>query len=58
MATGWRMEREANYAAVGAFVVLLLVTSATGVCPGYIPFGISTLRSGRARLDDASHSAG
>jgi len=28
---------------VAAFALLSLVTSLTGFCPGYIPFGISTL---------------
>ena len=28
---------------VTAFALLPLVTSLTGFCPGYIPFGISTL---------------
>lgn len=32
---------------VGAFAVIPLVTSLTGVCPAYIPFGISTI--GRER---------
>lgn len=30
-------------AAVGV-ALLLLTTSLTGVCPGYIPFGVATLR--------------
>jgi hypothetical protein len=29
---------------LGALIVVLLVTSATGFCPGYLPFGISTVR--------------
>ncbi len=29
---------------LGIVAVLLLLTSATGVCPGYMPFGISTLK--------------
>ena len=28
---------------VAAFALLPLVTSLTGFCPGYVPFGISTL---------------
>ena len=31
-------------AVLGVFAVVLLLTSATGVCPGYMPFGISTLK--------------
>jgi hypothetical protein len=27
-----------------AFALLLILTSVTGFCPGYIPFGISTLK--------------
>ena len=30
-------------ALVAAFALWLLLTSLTGFCPGYIPFGISTL---------------
>jgi hypothetical protein len=30
-------------ALVAAFALVPLVTSLTGFCPGYIPFGISTL---------------
>ena len=29
---------------LGVFAVILLLTSATGVCPLYGPFGISTLK--------------
>ncbi len=29
---------------LGIVAVLLLLTSITGVCPGYMPFGISTLK--------------
>jgi hypothetical protein len=28
---------------LGTFAVVLLLTSSTGVCPGYMPFGISTM---------------
>jgi hypothetical protein len=28
---------------LGVFAVVLLLTSSTGVCPGYMPFGISTM---------------
>jgi hypothetical protein len=30
-------------AVLGVFAVVLLLTSSTGVCPGYMPFGISTM---------------
>jgi hypothetical protein len=30
---------------LGVFAVILLLTSATGVCPLYGPFGISTLKN-------------
>ncbi len=29
---------------LGIVAVVLLLTSITGVCPGYMPFGISTLK--------------
>ena len=29
---------------LGILTVLLLATSVTGICPGYWPFGISTLK--------------
>ena len=29
---------------LGIFAVILLLTSVTGVCPAYGPFGISTIR--------------
>ena len=29
---------------LGIFAVILLLTSATGICPGYMPFGFSTLK--------------
>jgi hypothetical protein len=29
----------------GVFAVMLLLTSATGWCPGYKPFGVSTKRT-------------
>jgi len=34
---------------VAAFAVLPLVTSLTGFCPAYIPFGISTLDREQSR---------
>jgi hypothetical protein len=32
---------------LGIVAVLLLLTSITGVCPGYMPFGISTMKKGK-----------
>jgi hypothetical protein len=32
---------------LGIVAVLLLLTSITGMCPGYMPFGISTMKKGK-----------
>jgi hypothetical protein len=44
-----------------AVIVILLVTSVTGFCPGYVPFGVSTLHEGEksagvGRGHHAAHS--
>lgn len=37
--------------AIAGFALVPLATSATGVCPLYIPFGVSTLRRGNTPAD-------
>lgn len=40
---------------LGVVAIIFLVTSLTGYCPGYVPFGISTRKGGRG---DTSGSPG
>lgn len=43
---GW--QGNLNGIVVGAFSLLLLLTSLTGFCPAYVPFGVSTNDGERA----------
>ena len=44
--------------AIAGFALVPLATSATGICPLYVPFGVSTLRRGKTPADHRGGAEG